>query len=119
MTKILYVYILKCSDQSYYTGVSNDPTRRTGEHNSDNYPVSYVHSRRPVELVFVREFDNPLNAIAFEKQVKRWSRAKKDALISGDLNTLRELAACKNKTSHLNYHPPLGSARDDNDPRSW
>ena len=90
--KLYYVYIVKCSDNSYYTGVTNDLESRINEHNDGLNPESYTYKRRPVELVFHYEFNDINQAIDFEKQVKGWSRKKKEALINGDHNLLPELA---------------------------
>jgi putative endonuclease len=98
-----YVYILKCSDSSYYTGITNDLERRMDEHQVGFYKTAYTYNRRPVELVFYEEFDNPISAIEFEKQVKGWSRKKKEALIEQNWDKLKELSECKNATSHRNY----------------
>ncbi len=89
------VYILKCSDGSYYTGVTNDVDRRLYEHQSGYDEKSYTFKRRPVELLFAEHFYDVIRAIAFEKQVKGWSRAKKEALIRGDWEALKELAKSK------------------------
>jgi putative endonuclease len=97
-TKSYHVYILKCSDDSYYTGVTNNVDRRFAEHNSGINPECYTYVRRPVLLVFAYEFKYVNNAIAFEKQVKGWSRKKKEAVIRGDWEGLRELAECVNWT---------------------
>jgi putative endonuclease len=98
--KILYVYILECSDNSFYVGVTNDVGRRFIEHQSGVHENSYTFSRRPLKLVFCRQFKYPMKAIDYEKQIKRWSRAKKMALINNDFKLLHELAECKNETSH-------------------
>lgn len=90
--KTYYVYIVKCSDNSYYTGMTNNLTRRIDEHNEGNNPESYTHTRRPVELVFYSEFNEVEQAIAFEKQVKGWSRKKKEAIINDNWEMLPELS---------------------------
>lgn len=64
------VYILKCSDGSYYTGITNDLERRLYEHQSGLNLEFYTHRRRPVELVFHQDFNDVNQAIDFEKQVK-------------------------------------------------
>lgn len=87
--KRYYVYILKCSDGSYYTGITNDVERRFAEHQNGEVEGSYTHTRRPVELVYYDYFHNVNNAIAFEKQVKGWSRKKKEALINSDWDKLK------------------------------
>jgi putative endonuclease len=96
-----FVYILKCSDDSYYTGISNDPIKREWEHNEGIIKNSYTHSRRPVSLIYSSEFNNVHDAISAEKQIKGWRRKKKEALINGNFDLLHELAKCKNNTSHL------------------
>ena len=98
-----FVYILKCSDDSYYTGVTNDLDRRLYEHQSGYRQGSYTHDRRPVELVFFEVFYDIRQAIAFEKQVKGWTRKKKEALIERNWDKIKELAQCRNETSHKNY----------------
>jgi len=77
-----YVYILKCADGSYYTGVTNNIELRFAQHNEGTDTKSYTYSRRPVELVFANAFKYIDQAIAFEKQVKGWSRKKKEAIIN-------------------------------------
>lgn len=95
--KFYYVYIVKCSDATYYTGVTNDVERRLNEHNDGIKPDSYTCSRRPVELVFQYEFNDIAQAIAFEKQIKGWSRKKKEAIINNNWNSLPELSVNKEK----------------------
>lgn len=76
-----FVYILKCSDDSYYTGVTNDVHRREQEHNEGSDTKSYTYPRRPVVLIWHESFSNVNSAIEKEKQLKGWSRKKKEALI--------------------------------------
>ena len=90
--KSLYVYILKCSDQTYYTGVTNNIERRFIEHNSGIAEFSYTAQRLPVELVYFTLIEGPLQAIAKEKQIKKWSQSKKEALINGEFDRLPNLA---------------------------
>lgn len=90
--KRYWVYILKCADNSYYTGVTNDIENRVAQHQEGINPGSYTHNRRPVELVFNYEFNDVTQAIAFEKQVKGWNRKKKEAIISGQWDLLPELS---------------------------
>lgn len=87
-----YVYILLCADKSYYTGITNNIERRLNEHQTGIHSNSYTFSRRPVELVYCERFQYVNNAIAFEKQVKGWSRKKKEALISGAWDKLPTLS---------------------------
>ncbi len=101
LMKSYFVYILKCRDNSYYTGITNDPNKRIWEHNEGLIKNSYTHSRRPVTLVYSNEFNKVYDAISAEKQIKGWKRKKKEALINRDFDLIHELAKCKNKTSYL------------------
>lgn len=87
------VYMIQCSDSSYYTGITNDVNRRMQEHNEGQNPGCYTFSRRPLSLVFQRDFHFILQAIAFEKQLKGWNRKKKEALINGDIDLLKKLSS--------------------------
>ncbi len=112
--KKYFVYILKCSDISYYTGVTNDLDRRFAEHQEGIGKESYTHGRRPVSLVFYTDFNDINQAIIFEKQVKGWNRKKKEALINDEWEKLPGLAGCKNETSHKNiYKTGFDSAQPD------
>jgi len=90
--KTYFVYIVQCSDGSYYAGISNDADRRIAEHNLGLDTHCYTYLRRPVELVYSAEFRDPNDAIRWEKQIKGWSRVKKAALIAGDYVELTRLA---------------------------
>ena len=98
--KTFFVYILKCSDNTYYTGFTNDLDRRVAEHMEGYNSSSYTHNRRPLILVFFETFNDPNLAIALEKKIKKWSQKKKEALIEKNWEKLKELAECKNSTSH-------------------
>ena len=86
--KTYFVYILKCNDNSYYTGFTNNLERRVGEHQSGKKKDCYTFDKRPIELVWFESFNDVLNAIAIEKQIKGWSRRKKEALIQQDWDRL-------------------------------
>lgn len=87
-----FVYILRCRNGDYYTGSTRTSLeQRVAEHNAGRYD-GFTKRRRPVELVFAKEFDRIEDAIAAERRIKGWSRAKKEALIAGDMERLRELA---------------------------
>jgi putative endonuclease len=101
--KTLYVYILECSDNTLYVGVTNNVGRRFIEHTSGLHEDSYTFSRRPLKLIYCKQFDGPIKAIEYEKQLKGWSKAKKLALIANEFEILHELASCKNETSHKFY----------------
>ena len=93
-----YVYILKCRDGKYYVGSTRASLeRRVGEHNAGIFG-GYTKGRRPVELVFAESFDRITDAIAAERQLKGWGRAKKEALMRGDMGALRGLS--RNRTEH-------------------
>lgn len=93
--RLLYVYILECADGSYYTGLTGNLSRRLAEHQHGRSPESYTFSRRPVELAFYAEFTDFYLAIDKEKHIKRWSKAKKKALIDGRYDDLINLAKKK------------------------
>lgn len=90
--KTMYVYILKCKDNTYYTGVTNNLEKRVIEHTQGINRTCYTYTRRPLTLIFHERFDNPNSAIAFEKKIKGWNRKKKEALISGEYHLLRKLS---------------------------
>lgn len=94
--KRLAVYILECADGKYYVGVTNNIDRRLAEHNSGKDPRAFTCKRRPVKLVFLEVFDSPREAIAYEKQIKDSTRAKKQALIERNWAKLSALAVCQN-----------------------
>ncbi len=90
--KTYFTYILKCSDGSFYTGVTNDLDARLSGHQRGLITTSYTFSRRPVKMVYTQEFYDPNEAIALEKQIKGWSRRKKIALIEGRIDDLISIA---------------------------
>ena len=92
---IFYIYILKCADDSFYIGMTNHLDKRMNEHESGKYPGSYTYNRRPIELVFYETFTDPESAYYFEQKIKKWSRAKKLALIEENYHKLPELAKKK------------------------
>ena len=100
--KFYYVYILRCSDNSLYTGITNDLDRRFNEHNDGKLKDAYTYSRRPVKLEYFQDFTEPTQAIFFEKKLKKWSKVKKEALIKGDFDMIQTLAECRN-TTNSNY----------------
>jgi putative endonuclease len=94
-----WFYILRCADGSYYTGTSrsDDLETRVNQHNQGTFG-GYTAKRRPVTLVYSAQFGSIVDAIAYERQVKGWSRAKKEALIRGDFDALQNLS--KSRRSH-------------------
>ena len=90
--KQYFVYILLCSDNTFYVGVTNDLDRRLSEHQEVLKNDSYTAKRLPVELKTAIRFADILSAIEFEKKIKKWSKRKKEALINGDYELLPELS---------------------------
>jgi predicted GIY-YIG superfamily endonuclease len=89
-----WVYVLQCSDGSYYTGHTDNLQHRIGLHQSGEVP-GYTHSRRPVELAFSQECATREEALSAELQIKGWSRRKKEALFRGDWDEVVRLANTK------------------------
>lgn len=89
-----YVYILKCSDNSFYTGHTNNLNERIKRHNSGR-GSSYTAVRSPVKLLLYEENENETAAVKREMQIKKWSRAKKIALINGNIQKLKLLSKSK------------------------
>lgn len=93
-----WVYILKCGDGSYYTGCTTALEQRIAQHRAGTFS-GYTSTRLPVEVVWCGEFQSLHDAIDYERKLKRWSRAKKEAVINGDWNRLPLLAR------NRQYHP--------------
>ena len=94
-----WVYMLKCSDQSFYVGSTSfdDVETRVAEHNDAKY-VGYTSYRRPVILVWAKWFDDLRDAHDAERRLKGWSRAKKKALVAQDEGRL--LALSRRRAGH-------------------
>ena len=91
-----WLYILKGSDGSYYTGHTDNLEKRIAEHKHNIIP-GYTSKRLPVELVFVEELNSREEAIARERQAKGWGRKKKEALIRRDWNEISKLARSRSE----------------------
>ena len=100
-----WVYILRCSDDSYYTGSTNNLELRLAQHAAGE-GSQWTRSRLPVHLAFAQDFPSEHEAFLCERQIKGWSRAKKEALIRGDFDALVELS--RNRV-----------ARQDGDAEQW
>ncbi len=83
-----FVYILRCADGSYYVGNTDALLTRLTEHQS-GVGADYTSVRRPVEMVYAEEHSTIRSAKERELQIKRWSRAKKEALVAQDRERLR------------------------------
>ena len=84
------VYILRCADDSYYIGLTENISERLRRHN-DGRGCSYTAKHLPVALVYSEPCGSFRNALRRERQLKRWTRAKKEALIAGDIALLKRL----------------------------
>ena len=86
-----HAYILRCNDGSYYTGHTDDLDLRIAHHHAGTFG-GYTATRRPIVLVWSDSFSTRYEALAAERRIKGWSRAKKEALIRGDWDEIRRLA---------------------------
>lgn len=87
-----YFYILRCFDDSLYCGQTKNLERRIKEHNFDkNRSAKYLRGKTPVKLVYSEKYLTLQEAMKREWQIKKWTKRKKEALISGDLATLKRL----------------------------
>ena len=86
-----FFYILKCSDGSFYIGSTTNIVNRVKIHNQGKGAI-YTAKRRPVHLVYYEAFETLDDAVKRERQVKKWSRAKKEALIHGEMESLKKLS---------------------------
>ena len=92
-----FMYILECFDGSYYTGSTVNLELRILQHQNGE-GSNHTRKHRPVELVYYEEFDRIDEAFHREKQIQKWSRKKKEALIKGNLEALHKLAECRNES---------------------
>jgi putative endonuclease len=81
MNRVHHVYIVRCADDTLYTGCARDPRERVRVHNSGR-GARYTAGRRPVSLVYSETFDSLGDALRREREVKSWTRRKKDALVA-------------------------------------
>jgi tRNA/rRNA methyltransferase len=86
-----WTYMLRCADGSYYVGHTDDIDLRVGQHQDGTFG-GYTSTRRPVSLAWSDRFLDRDAAFAAERQIKGWSRAKKEALIRGDWEPISQLA---------------------------
>jgi len=87
-----YLYILQCSDDSYYTGHTDDLELRLAQHHQRAYSSCYTATRLPVKLVFQQAFATRTEAFNSEQQIKGWSRKKKEAMMQGNWDEVSKLA---------------------------
>ena len=91
-----WLYILQCADGSYYTGHTDNLEKRLYEH-QHKLIKCYTSSRLPIRLVYSHQFEKRQEALARERQIKGWTRKKKQALIRGDWSTLVKYSQGKMK----------------------
>lgn len=103
-----YTYILRCVDRRLYVGSTKDLEKRLQEHNS-GLGAEFTRKRRPVELVYFEGYSRIDYAYFRERQIKKWSKSKKSALISSQHERLRKLAECRNETKFI---PDEGYKKD-------
>lgn len=109
-----FMYILECSDKSYYVGSTKYLKLRLKQH-QNGLGSNHTKKRQPVKLVYFEAFNRIDKAFLREKQVQGWCRKKKEALIFGAFGDLPELASCKNSTHHRGFgfaQPPVGDDSD-------
>ena len=104
-----WVYILRCADNSYYTGHTDNLEKRIAEHHNA-LCGGYTAGRLPVELVFSQECSTREEALAAEHQIKGWSRKKKEAMMRGDWTEVSRLAKGSDRDGAL-VHPSTSSGR--------
>jgi putative endonuclease len=86
-----YVYILRCADDSFYVGSGQDLDSRVKAHN-DSRGAAYTFKHRPVQLVYSEAFESETAAVSRERQLKRCSHGKKQALVEGNIRRLKRLS---------------------------
>lgn len=101
-----YMYILQCSDGSYYTGSTKNIEARLYQHQNGE-GAKHTKTRLPVKLVYVEEFECIDEAFYREKQIQGWGRKKKEALIAGDFDKLSHLSRSKTDFDKLSHHDKL------------
>jgi predicted GIY-YIG superfamily endonuclease len=89
-----FIYILKCADDSFYVGYTSSLDDRINAHNEGKGAL-YTAKRRPVKLVYSEQLKDQKSAIRRERQLKGWSKAKKQALINGNVEKLKLLSKKK------------------------
>jgi putative endonuclease len=92
------IYILRCSDGSYYTGITRRSVEERVCEHAQGLRESYTFIRRPVTLVYAESYERIDEEIAAERRIKGWSRAKKEAYIVGDFEALTALSRRRSKS---------------------
>ncbi len=92
---MFYIYILKCSDGSFYTGHTESLDKRISQHQQAYFSNCYTANRLPCELVYQASFDSRKQSLFIERQIRGWSRQKKRALINDDWIEIARLSRVK------------------------
>ncbi len=92
-----FVYILECSDGTFYTGNTINLLLRLSQHQAGYSTTGYTHRRRPVKLVWAQELPSRYEALRSERQIKGWSHAKKKALIEYDFEKIHQIVTQERK----------------------
>lgn len=80
-SRLWYVYLVRCADNSLYAGIATDVERRVLEHNSDSHGAKYTRARRPVVLVYQEAVDSRSSALKREHAIRRLGKAEKEKLV--------------------------------------
>ena len=116
MQNQFYVYILKCKNNEYYVGYTDNIDQRLSEHHLGSVSNCYTKSRRPLELMFLQVFDTRDAAFHAERQIKGWSRAKKEALIESNWEKIKKLNAMQKEVKSARRYPSTSSGRAQRSP---
>ena len=96
------IYILKCSDGTYYTGLTKELEARIQDHQVGVRSDAYTFNRRPVELVWSIVTESYQEAFQWAHRIKGWSRRKKEALIRGDIDGIHEIVKSERQKREKN-----------------
>jgi len=92
---MFWVYMLRCRDRSFYIGHTDNLEHRLAQHQQGVFRTCYTFERRPVVLVYCQPFETREEALAMERRIKRWNRAKKVALTEGNWREVSRIARFK------------------------
>ena len=108
-----WVYIVKCADNSYYTGHTDNLEQRIAQHQQKYFPNCYTATRLPITLAFSQPFPTRVEALAAEQQIKGWSRKKKEAMMRGDWQEVSRLAKAHTSISPVRAEPVEAPPKSD------
>jgi putative endonuclease len=97
MRRQYFVYVLACADGTFYVGCTANLPLRLAQHQTGHDPAAYTYRRRPVRVAWCARFPSLGEALARERQLKGWSRVKKLALMTGDVDLLHEIVATERR----------------------